>query len=253
MAGPASIILAGVAAVGALTSAGMSFGSASKARKQEAEAKARSAKLLQEAKLNLQKNYFEGLNPALDAYENQANENTLSQVMSVQALAEGDPRNLAAGIGAVGQVASKAAETNRVGLAKELYTNRKMKAEAKDDINQELISMGLGQSKQAAQESQDAKENANAALVAGVSSIGQAAATMSDASKTFGSGKQSTAIKAIATDAATNSTFSDDFSENDIASFLKNSVSSDDLYAYQENPQNYNFTVVNGELVFTKN
>ena len=45
MAGPASIILAGVAALGALTSAGMSFGASSKARKQEAEAKARSAKL----------------------------------------------------------------------------------------------------------------------------------------------------------------------------------------------------------------
>ena len=46
MAGPASIILAGVAAVGALTSAGMSFSAAARQKKAAKAARIKSEKLL---------------------------------------------------------------------------------------------------------------------------------------------------------------------------------------------------------------
>jgi len=253
MAGPASIILAGVAAVGALTSAGMSFSAAARQKKAAKAARIKSEKLLLEAKKNLEKmKYnFDGLNVPLDAYEKAATEDTLTQQMAIQALQEGDPRNLAAGIGGVNQVAVDSAENRRIALSKELFDNRKMKIEKKTEVEDELISMGLGQSKQYAQESQDMKEAANASQIAGVSSIGQAAATMSDASKTFGAGKQSKAITDISADISTTTPFAN-FSKGDISSFLRNNVSREDLFAYQQDASLFDFSVLNGELSFKK-
>ena len=106
MAGPAAVILAGVAAVGALTSAGMSFGQAAAQRRAAKEAQDKSDAMLREAKKRLEVNFFEGLNVPLDAYEKQREMSILGTQTAIQALQEGDPRNLAAGVGRVGQVAS---------------------------------------------------------------------------------------------------------------------------------------------------
>ena len=253
MAGAASVILAGVAAFGALTSAGMSFGAAARPRREAKTARIRAEKLQDQARKNLEKLKFQydGLQVPLDAYDTASEANRVTQEMSIQALQEGDPRNLAAGIGAVNQVAVAADEELRQKLSQDLYDNRKMKIEKKAEVDDELISMGLGEAKGLFQESQDLKEQANAAVISGVQSIGSAAATMSDASKTFGSGKQSKAITDISTDISSTKPF-ENFSKGDISSFLRKNVSRQDLFDYQEDSSLFDFSVLNGELVFKR-
>tara|TARA_R100000742_G_C4279452_1_gene104065 strand:+ start:4968 stop:5732 length:765 start_codon:yes stop_codon:yes gene_type:complete len=249
----AATILAAVAAAGALTSAGMSFSQAKKARKDAKTAKIRAEKLRAEARRNLEKlKYsFDELNIPLDVYKQAEDSVSLTQKMSIQALQEGDPRNLAAGIGAVNQVGVDSLETIRTDKAKDLYDHRKWKLEKKMEVDDELITMGLGEAKGLFQESQDLEESANQAVISGVQSIGSAAATMSDASSTFGKGKQAKAITDVSTDIATTKPF-ENFSKGDISSFLKKNVSQQDLYDYQQDSSLFDFSVIDGEMVFKR-
>jgi len=234
MAG-AAVILAGVAAVGSLVSGGLSFAQASKQRKAANKAQQRSDAMMKEAKRRLETNFYEGLNVPLDAYAKQREMSVLGSQTSIQALQEGDPRTLAAGVGAVGQVASAADEQMRIGLAGDLYENRKMKAEKADAINQQMVNMNLGQAKQFKQEEQDAREASNAAVIAGVSSIGEAAAIASDAVPLFGKGKQNKQIADIANMLKTRTNF-ENYDESQIKSILKNKATREQIAAYTENP-----------------
>jgi len=240
MAGPAAVILAGVAAVGALTSAGMSFGQAAAQRRAAKEAQDKSDAMLREAKKRLEVNFFEGLNVPLDAYEKQREMSILGTQTAIQALQEGDPRNLAAGVGRVGQVASAADEKMRIGLADDLYKNRTMKAESKADINDQLINLSLGQGKQQSQMAQSSKEAANAAVIAGISSIGEAAATGIDALPLFGKGKTNKQISDIAKSLKENDLYKN-YSEADISSILRNKATKEQISAYSDDATKIDF------------
>ena len=230
MSGTAALILAGVSAVTSLTSAGMSFGSAAKQRKASASAVRKSKALMDAAKKRMEMNVYEGLNVPLDAYDKQNQMNLLGQQTSIQALQEGDPRNLAAGVGAVGQVAGLQNEKMRISLQKDLYENRKMKADKRDSINQDFVNLGLGQAKQFAQEGQDLKENANAAVIAGISSIGEAAATASNAAPLYGKGKTAKASSDLAKKLmdSPNTTF-EKFDEGQINAFILDNVPKNEI------------------------
>jgi hypothetical protein len=234
MAGAAAI-LAGVAAVGSLTSMGLSFAQASRQRKAAAAAQQRSDAMMREAKRRLETKFFEGLNVPLDAYEKQREMSILGTQTALQALQEGDPRSLAAGVGQIGQVASTADEKMRIGLASDLYENRKFKAEQNQKVNEAIISMNLGQAKQFKQESQDAKEAGNEAIIAGVSAFGEAAALASDATPLFGKGKQNKQIGEIASALKTRKGF-ENYDESQIQSILKNKASREQIAKYIEDP-----------------
>ena len=92
MAGAAAI-LAGVAAVGSLTSMGLSFAQASRQRKAAAAAQQRADAMMREAKRRLETKFFEGLNVPLAAYEKQREMSILGTQTALQALQEGDPRS----------------------------------------------------------------------------------------------------------------------------------------------------------------
>lgn len=235
MSATAAIVLAAVAAVGALTGAGMSFGQASKQRKAAQRAKDKSAAMMREAEKRLQMNMYEGLNVPLDAYERQREMSVLGSQTAMQALQEGDPRNLAAGVGAVGQVASQADEKMRIGLAADLYKNREMKADKRADIQEQLVNMHLGQAKQFKQEEQTSTEAANAAVIAGVQGIGEAAAVGAQAVPLFGKGKTNKQIGDIATNLKTQDKFKD-YDVSQITSLLKNKATQEQIQLYTDDP-----------------
>ena len=235
MAGAATIILASVAAIGALTGAGMSFSQAAKQRKAAHDAKLKSDAMLKEAKRRLEINMYEGLNVPLDAYERQREMSVLGSQTAMQALQEGDPRNLAAGVGAVGQVASAADEKMRIGLADDLYKNREMKADKKADINEQMVNLHLGQAKQSKQEEQDATEAANAAVIAGVQGIGEAAAIGAQATPLFGKGKTNKQIGDIATNLKTQDKFKE-YDVSQLKSLLQNKATAEQIQLYTDDP-----------------
>ena len=82
----------------------------------------------------------------LDAFGEQYRQQLQSQ-QGIQALQEGDPRNLAAGLGGLQAATNQAQETTRIGMQVALYDNDKMKADAKEEMKQQLIDIDMAQAK----------------------------------------------------------------------------------------------------------
>ena len=170
------------AVVGVAASAGGAINSFSQSAKQgrmAEKAAAASKKAMAEAKRKAEKNFYAGLNVSTEAYDRAFENNLQAQTQNIQALQEGDPRNLAAGVGLVQQASDATAEATRLGLQKDLEANAKMKADAKDAINQDLKRMDLGYAKdqeKIAQESSAASAKSMSEGISGVvSTVGQAA------------------------------------------------------------------------------
>jgi len=138
------------AVIGVAASAGGAISSFSQSAKQgrmAEKAADAAAKNMAAAKKKAEKDFFAGLNVSTDAYDRAFKNNLQAQNQNIQALQEGDPRNLAAGIGLVQQQSDANTETTRLALQKDLEANAKMKADSKDAINQDLKKMDLGQAK----------------------------------------------------------------------------------------------------------
>lgn len=170
------------AVVGVAASAGGAINSFSQSAKQgrmAEQAAAASKKAMAEAKKKAEKNFYAGLNVSTEAYDRAFQNNLQAQTQNIQALQEGDPRNLAAGVGLVQQASDNTTEATRLALQKDLEANAKMKADAKDAINQDLKRMDLGYAKdqeKIAQESAAASSKAMSEGISGVvSTVGQAA------------------------------------------------------------------------------
>ena len=166
-----------IAATGVLvsaTSAGMSFSQAAKAKRQGEKAQAASKKLMKEAERKAEVEFFQKLNVPLDAYGKEYEQNLQVQQQGIQALQEGDNRNLAAGIGRVGAAATEANENTRIGMGKEMFELEKMQVQEQSDINQDLKDMKVGAAADQQQIARDADEARAAAMQQGVASVGSA-------------------------------------------------------------------------------
>jgi len=139
----AAVVGVAASAGGAINSFSQSAKQGRLAEKSEAEAKRNMAA----AKKKAEKNFYAGLNVSTEAYDAAFQNNLQAQTQNIQALQEGDSRNLAAGVGLVQQSSDATANATRLALQKDLETNAKMKADAKDAINQDLKKMDLGQAK----------------------------------------------------------------------------------------------------------
>ena len=139
----AAVIGVAASAGGAINSFSQSSKQGRLAEKAEAEAKRNMAA----AKKKAEKNFYAGLNVSTEAYDAAFQNNLQAQTQNIQALQEGDSRNLAAGVGLVQQSSDATANATRLALQKDLEANAKMKADAKDAINQDLKKMDLGQAK----------------------------------------------------------------------------------------------------------
>ena len=117
-----------IAATGVLisaTSAGMSFSQAAKAKKQGEKAQKASKELMKEAERKAEVEFMQKLNVPLDAYGREERQIIQNQQQNIQALQEGDSRNLAAGVGIVGAGATESAENSRIAFGKELFDLQK--------------------------------------------------------------------------------------------------------------------------------
>ena len=166
-----------IAATGVLISAGsagMSFSQAAKARRQGETAAAASKKLMKEAERKAEVEFMQKLNVPLDAYGREYKQNLQVQQQGIQALQEGDSRNLAAGVGRVGAAATESNEGTRIAMGKEMFDLEKMQVQEQSDINQDLKDMKVGAAADQQQISRDSDEAAAAAMQQGVASVGSA-------------------------------------------------------------------------------
>jgi hypothetical protein len=167
------------AAIG-LGSVGIGLGNAGKARRAAAKAERESKQLMKEAERKAEKNFYEGVNVPLDAFNKQFEEQLQQQQQSLQALQEGDPRNLAAGVGRVGALAANQGEKTRIAMGEALYQNNKMKADAKQNVNQQLIDINLGGAADQSMMARDARRAESQGMQQAVDGIGAVAGAASD-------------------------------------------------------------------------
>ena len=170
MSGVIAAIGLGLSAVGS----GVSFAQAAKARREQRKAQSEQKKLMQKAKQRAEKNFYDTLNVPIDAFENQFKQNQQVAAQALSALQEGDARNLAAGVGGLQAAASQANEVIRTGMQDALYENQKMKAKAKDDINQQLIDMEVCAAADQAQMARDFGRDEAAGIQGGIQGATQA-------------------------------------------------------------------------------
>lgn len=159
----------GIAASG--FSAVQGFNAASKAKKAAEEADTAAAKAMSEAKAKAEVDMYAGLSVPLDAYESEFENQLATSKQNVEALQEGDARSLAAGVGRVGAEATAAGEGTRIAMGEEISDLEKMKADSKDAINQQLISMDVAAAKEQNQRKRDAEQARAAGISQGVAGV----------------------------------------------------------------------------------
>jgi len=191
-----------IAAIGLALSAagtGVSFAQAAKAKRDQKTAIREQKALMQKAKQRAEKNFYETLNVPIDAFDNQFKQNQQVAAQALAALQQGDARNLAAGMGGLQQAATQANEVVRTGMQDALYENQKMKAKAKDQLNQQLLDMEVGAAADAAQIARDYGRDYAAGIQGGIASAAQAAQSASQLVPLFGTSKTDRAANTLDT------------------------------------------------------
>ena len=180
MAFGVTAILGTVAAATGLASFGMGLGNAAKARNAQAKAERESKLLMADAERKAEKNFYEGLNVPLDAFNAQFEQQLQQQQQGLQALQEGDARAVASGVGRVGALAGQQGEQTRIAMGEALYANNKMKADAKQNVNQQLIKMNVGQAADQNMMRRDAMRQENQGMQQAMSGLGSALSAGND-------------------------------------------------------------------------
>ena len=178
-------IAAGVGVASSLGGGLMSFGQAKNARNAARDARRKSEKLMRDARERAETNVYSKLNVRLDAFDEQYRQNLANQTQQIEALQEGDARALAGGIGKVAAAGTQATETTRIGMQQDLMELDKDKADAQEDVKQQLIAMDVGQAadqeKIRAEKEIEAKKAKTAGInqaITGVVGLGSMAAPM---------------------------------------------------------------------------
>lgn len=163
-------------AVVGIASAGYSavsgFRNAAAQKKAAKEADAAAAKAMSEAKARAEVDYFAGLSVPLDAYEAEFENQLAVSQQNVEALQEGDARNLAAGVGRVGAQAAQQAEQTRIAMGEEISDLNMQKAQSNDAINQQLIEMDVAAAREQNQRKRDAEMLRSQYIQQGVQGVG---------------------------------------------------------------------------------
>ena len=121
-----------------------SFAQKAAAQRDADEAMGKSEQLMDEAKKRAGKSFAEGLVVPLDAYDQETEDNLAGTKQIVEALQEGDARNLAAGVGRVATVNTEANENIRIAKAEKMYELDVAQTEEQSAINQDLKDMAVG-------------------------------------------------------------------------------------------------------------
>jgi hypothetical protein len=168
MAGIVSAIGLGIAAIG--TAASIAQAAAAKKKQREADRAAEEA--LNEAKKKLSVNRLEGIQVPLSAYNEAFKSGLAQQQQALTALAESDPRALAAGVGKVQAIGISQDEKTRQDMEKALYDRDIAVAQNQQQIDLNMAEVGLSEVKGAQAASLQAEQQA----VAGITDAIQSAA-----------------------------------------------------------------------------
>ena len=216
----ATIIALGGAAVGG----GMNLIQAGKARDAQRDADRAAARLMNDAKAKLQKNFYEGLRIPTEAYDQAYEANAQAQRENIEALQQADSRTLAAGVGRVGALSNENIQKIRAQQAQEMFELDKFKRGAEEDMTQQLAQMDVAMAQDQAARAAQADEQvgmlqagAANAFIGGITSAAQSQALN----------------KASASDKA----LSDAFDSNE-QSFKANNVSKNEFLTNPEKYQN---------------
>ena len=179
-------VTAAVVGIGTgLASTGMSFANAAKQKRLQQEADKEAKKAMKDARKRAEKDYFEGLNVPLDAYEAEFENNLAVAKQNTEALQEGDARALAAGVGRIGATSAQQAEDTRVAMGEEISDLRATKAQSKDAINQQLMEMDVAYAREQNQRKNEAEAKRAQAIQQGIAGIGSTVTSIAGAAPLF--------------------------------------------------------------------
>lgn len=173
-----------------LASTGMGISNASKASRAAQKADRESKLLMKEAERKAEKNFYEGLNVPMDAFNKEFEQTLQQQQQGLQALQEGDARAVASGVGRVGALAGEQGEKTRIAMGEALYANNKMKADARQNVNQNLIDINVGGAADASARARDQRKLEQVGMQTAVGGLKSAVGAGKDILKTYGKSKE---------------------------------------------------------------
>ena len=180
-------VTAAVVGIGsAVVSTGMSFSAAAKEKRAGEDARKEAKQAMVDAKAKASKDFYEGLNVPLDAYEAEFENNLAVAQQNTEALQEGDARSLAAGVGRIGAAAGANAEGTRIAMGEQISDLQATKAQSKDAVNQQLLEMDVANAKEQKQIAAEADLNRSKNIQAGIAGIGSSVNAIAGAVPLFG-------------------------------------------------------------------
>lgn len=161
------------------------FSDASKAKNAAAKAEREAKKAMRSARSKAEVDQYAALEVPLDAYEAAFEANLAADRQAVEALQEGDSRQLAAGVGRIGAQQAAEAQQTRMAMGDEMFNLDKMKADSKEAIKQQLIGFDVGEAKMQDQKAYEAEQARKASIQQGISGITQAASSAASLAPLF--------------------------------------------------------------------
>ncbi len=179
-------------AVIAVGTATMSFVQASKEKKAADKANEEAARLMADARKKAEVNQFEELSIPTEAYEAEFEANLVADQQAIESLQEGDARSLAAGVGRIGAQQAEEAQETRIEMGQDLYNLDMTKAEARENVKQQLIGLDVGQAADESAKAAEAADRSAAAMQQGIESVGSAVGSVGDAGDAYSGNKRRT-------------------------------------------------------------
>jgi hypothetical protein len=162
------------------------FNAASTAKTAQQNADNQARKMMMDARKRAEQNEYGELSLPLEAYEAEFEANLAADRQAVEALQEGDSRALAAGVGRVGAQQNQEARATSIAMGDEMFNMNKMKADAREQQKQQLISMDVGEAKMQDQKAREAAEARRMSIESGFQGIGQIAQGVGDLAPLYG-------------------------------------------------------------------
>lgn len=162
------------------------FTSASNARTAQQNADNEAKRMMLNARKRAEQNEYGELSLPLEAFEAEFEANLAADRQAIEALQEGDSRALAAGVGRVGAQQTAESSQTRQTMGDEMFNMNKMKADAREQQKQQLISMDVGEATMQDQKAREAAEARRMGIEAGFQGIGQVAQGVGDLAPLYG-------------------------------------------------------------------
>lgn len=162
------------------------FSSAAKNKNAMKKAEQEAERMMRSARERAEVDEYAALDIPMDAYNQKYEANLAADRQAVDALMEGDARSLAAGVGKIGAQQAAEAEETRIAQADEMFNLDKMKADSREAIKQQLISMDVGEAKMQDQKAREAAEARAKDIQQGFAGIGQVATGIGEMAPLYG-------------------------------------------------------------------